>query len=55
MYITNLGNVTKVAPMPIYGYNPSKVFFSGTDGLISSKLDMYDLGAKMKKKKFKIF
>ena len=30
--------MTKMAPMPIYGKNPSKIFFSETNGLISIKL-----------------
>ena len=38
VYINNLGHMTKVAIMPIYGKNPSK-FFSGTNGL-PTKLDM---------------
>ena len=40
MYINNPGHVTKMAAMPIYGENPSKIFFSGTDGRISTKLGM---------------
>ena len=28
MYINNLGHMTKMAAMPIYGKNPSKIFFS---------------------------
>ena len=40
MYINNLGHMTKMAAMPIYGKNPSKMFFSGTGGLISKKLGM---------------
>ena len=36
MYINNLGHMTKMATMPIYGKNPSKIFFS--DRLISRKL-----------------
>ena len=32
--------MTKMAPMPIYGKNPSKIFFSGTGGPISMKLGM---------------
>ena len=40
MYINNVGHMTKVATMPIYGKNPSKIFFSGTGGLISKKLSM---------------
>ena len=38
MYINNLGHMTKIAAMPIYGKNPSKIFFSETNGLISMKL-----------------
>ena len=38
MYIKNLGHMTKIAAMPIYGKNPSKIFFSETNGLISMKL-----------------
>ena len=38
MYINNLGHMTKMAIMPIYGKNPSKIFFSETNRLISSKL-----------------
>ena len=34
------GHMTKMAATPIYGKNPSKIFFSGTGGLISSKLGM---------------
>ena len=40
MYIRNLGHMTKMAAMPIYGKNPSKIVFSRTGGLISTKLDM---------------
>ena len=40
MYINNLGPMTKMAAMPIYGKNPSKIFFSGTGGPISMKLGM---------------
>ena len=36
MYINNLGHMTKMATLPIYGKNPSKIFFS--DRLISRKL-----------------
>ena len=28
MYINNLGHMTKMAAMPIYGKNPSKIIFS---------------------------
>ena len=34
------GHMTKMATMPIYGKNPSKIFFSGTGGPISTKLGM---------------
>ena len=40
MYINNQGHMTKMAAMPIYGINPSKIFFSGTGGPISKKLGM---------------
>ena len=40
MFINNLGHMTKMAAMPIYGKNPSKIVFSGTGGLISKKLGM---------------
>ena len=32
MYINDPGHMTKMAAMPIYGKNPSKIFFSGTGG-----------------------
>ena len=38
MYINNLGHMTKMAAMPIYGKNPSKILFYGTGGPISMKL-----------------
>ena len=38
MYINNLGHMTKMAAMPIYGKNPLKIFFSETNQLISRKL-----------------
>ena len=34
------GHITKMATMPMYGKNPSKIFFSGTGELISTKLGM---------------
>ena len=40
MYINNPGHMTKMAAMSIYGKNPSKIFFSGTNGPISMKLGM---------------
>ena len=40
MYINNTDHITKMAAMSIYGKTPSKTFFSGIGGLISTKLDM---------------
>ena len=40
MFINNLGHMTEMAAMPIYAKNPSKFFFSGTTGPISTKLGM---------------
>ena len=40
VYINNPGHMTKMAAMPIYGKNPSKIFLSGTTGPISTKLGM---------------
>ena len=40
MYIRNPDHITKMAAMPIYGKNPSKIFFSRTDGPISTKFGM---------------
>ena len=37
----NLCHMTKMASTPIYGKNPSKIFFPGTGGPISTKLSMY--------------
>ena len=39
MYINNPGHMTKMAAMPIYGKNHSKIF-SRTGGSISKKLGM---------------
>ena len=36
--------MTKMAATPIYGKNPSKIFFSGTGGLFSTKLGMLHQG-----------
>ena len=36
----HLGHMTKMAATPIYGRNPSKIFFSRTGGPISTKLGM---------------
>ena len=44
MFINNPGRMTKMAAMPIYGKNPSKFFFSGTTGQISTKLGMKHRG-----------
>ena len=38
MYINNLGHMTKMAAMPIYGKKPSNIFFFETNRLISMKL-----------------
>ena len=40
MIIDKLGHMTKMAAMPIFGKNPSKIFFAGTAKPIASKLDM---------------
>ena len=36
----HLGHMTKMAATPIYGKNPSKIFFSRTGGRIFTKLGM---------------
>ena len=38
------GHMTKMAAMPIYGKNPSKIFFSETGRPIFTKLGMYHRG-----------
>ena len=40
IYWHDAGHMTKMAAMPIYGTNPSKIFLSGTGGPISMKLGM---------------
>ena len=40
IYWHDAGHMTKMAAMPINGKNPSKIFFSGTDGQISMKRGM---------------
>ena len=40
MYINYPGHMTKMAATPIYGKNPSKIFFSRTGEQISTKLGM---------------
>ena len=37
IYQYDAGHMTKMAAMPIYGKNPSKIIFSGTSGPISMK------------------
>ena len=37
---TDLGHLTKVAAMPIYGKNPSEIFFFRTSGRIAIKYGM---------------
>ena len=39
-YWHDAGHMTKMAATPIYGKNPSKIFLSGTDGMISTKLGL---------------
>ena len=40
IYGHDAGHVTKMAAMPVYGKNPSKIFLSGTGEPISMKLGM---------------
>ena len=40
VYINNLGHMTKMAATPVYGKNPSNIFFSRTSGPISMQLGM---------------
>ena len=40
MYVRNPGHMTKMATMPIYGKNLSKICFSRTGGPISTKLGL---------------
>ena len=42
----HLGHMTKMAATPIYGKNPSKIFFSRTGGPIFTKLGMYHRGLR---------
>ena len=39
-FLRYLRTMTKMAATPIYGKNPSKIFFSRTDGPIAMKLGM---------------
>ena len=41
--INTPGHMTKMSAMPIYGKNPSKIFFAGTAETISMKIDMKQL------------
>ena len=38
------GHMIEMAAMPLYGKNPSKIFFSGTGGPIFTKLGMLHQG-----------
>ena len=42
--LRHLGHLTKMAAMPIYGKNPSKIFFSRTSRPIFTKLGMRHRG-----------
>ena len=44
IYKYDAGHMTKLAAMPIYGKNPSKIFFSGTSGPIFTKVGMQHRG-----------
>ena len=44
IYKHDAGHMTKMAATPIYGKNPSKIFFSGTGRPISTKLGMQHWG-----------
>ena len=44
VYINGPGHKTKMAAMPIYGKNSSKIFFSRTGGPIFTKLGMKHWG-----------
>ena len=43
----HLGHMTNMAATPIYGKNPSKIFFSGTGRQIFPKLGMYQRGLQL--------
>ena len=43
-FLHNPGHMTKMAAMPIYGKNPSTIFFSRTGGPIFTKLGMSHQG-----------
>ena len=40
MIINKPGHMTKMAAMPIYGKNPSNIFFAGSAEPIATKIDM---------------
>ena len=44
IYQHDAGHMTKMAATPIFGKNPSKIFFSGTGESIFTKLGMYHWG-----------
>ena len=44
IYQYDAGHMTKMVTMPIYGINPSKIFYSRTSRLISTKLGLYHQG-----------
>ena len=37
-FLYDAGHMTKMAAVPIYGKNPSKIFYTGTGRSISTKL-----------------
>ena len=41
IYLHDAGHMTKMAAMPIYGKNTSKIFFSRTGGPIFMKLGIH--------------
>ena len=43
MIINKPGHMTKMATMPIYGKNPSNIFFAGAAEPIATKIDMQQL------------
>ena len=43
MIINKPGHMTKMATMPVYGKNPSKIFFAGNVESIAMKLDIKQL------------
>ena len=44
VFLRGLGHMTKMAAKPIYGKNPSKIFFSRTKGLMTLWLGMLHWG-----------